>query len=134
MPSNGVLHMLVSYLLFLVTPILVLNIFIGAVIFLLFYEKKRKRYVVGYIIFLVIQIVLMYRYFFPTYWKYPDPLFDSDIVTYLDIQELYGPFDKDEMNYKAYYTYADREGKKHYYVIEIDTDGFVSVIYDDILD
>ena len=133
MLSNGIIHMLIEYLIFLILPILAVDIIIGVVVFMIYSEKGHRRWIIGYLLLLLLQLFIAQRFFFPTYWKYPDPLIDSDIVRYTDVEELYGPFDIDELRYKAYYIYTDNNKNIHYYILEIDSDGFISVIYEDIL-
>ncbi len=136
MTSNMFVHMCFEYLFFMIFPIIAIDlVFLLLIIWL---GKKRKNlYIAGFAIVIAVQIGLLYRYFFPTYWKYPDVCITSDIVTYADVEEIYGPFDKEGTEpwaYKAYYIYTDRNNDKHYYMINIDTEGFCGNVQDIVLD
>ena len=82
------------------------------------------------------ELLLLKATICPTYWKYPDFFIHSEIVGYWDVEELYGEFDvENEIPlYKAYYIYTDKNGKKHYYVMWLHTEGYVAGVSDTIID
>ena len=137
MTSNMIIHVLGEYIFFLILPILLVDIILCGVIIVLYNKKRKKIYIIVYASIILIELFAAQRFFFPTYWKYPDPLIHSDIVTYRDVEEIFGPFDKEGIepyHYKAYYIYMEKEFNKHYYVIMVDTEGFCDHISDMILD
>ncbi len=99
-------------------------------------SSKKHVGIIALILLIIIEIKCINVIFFPTYWKYPDRLIDSDVVRIEHVESVYGAFDKEGQcpDYKAYYIYTDKEGNDHYYCISYDTDGFVSIITDEILE
>ena len=132
-----VIHVLLEYLFFMILPIVGLDLVVFVVIHFCIKGKKRKMWFVGYATVMIVQTAWLYRFFFPTYWKYPDACIVSDIVRYSDVEEIYGPFDaegNEPWTYKAYYIYTDMYSQKHYYMINIDTEGFCCFVKDAVLE
>ena len=130
--DNPLITNIALFLIFVVIPIILLDIFLIA-----FFCHVNKKMIGTFAVVgvLVIEVLIIKKIFFPTYWKYPDRLIHSDIVSYEDVEEVFGNFDKEgrQPDFKAYYIYTDKEGNKHYYYIGYDTEGFIDYISDEIL-
>lgn len=79
--------------LFICFVIIPLVIFDGLILFI---AIAKNRWMTGItLLLIVIEVIIIQKVYFPTYWKHPDKLIHSDIVNYRDVEEVYGPFDKE---------------------------------------
>ena len=131
--DNPLITNIALFLLFIIIPLLLFDVFLLAFVF------RSNKKIIGSIVvvgLIVLELTIIKKIVFPTYWKYPDRLIHSDIVSYKDVEAVFGNFDKEGRcpDYKAYYIYTDKEGNKHYYYIGYDTEGFIDYISDEIME
>ena len=126
--DNAIIMNAEMYLMIFGLPVFVLDL-----IYLCVVKDGYKRYI---IFLLMIEVFIIHRILCPTYWKYPDELIVGDTTFSEDVEELYGPFDEGEdLRYKAYYIYTDKNEKKHYYVMWIlGEEAYVYRVSDEIIE
>ncbi len=107
--ENPLIANIVLFIFLIVIPLLFFDVFLLAFVY---HSNKKIAGTIVVIGLIVFELIIIKKYFFPTYWKYPDRLIHSDIVRYVDVEEVFGDFDKEgsQPDYKAYYIYTDKEG------------------------
>ena len=126
---NPIINYIFLFIVLIVFPLISIDI----CIFVFCSPSKRVPVL---LVSLFVELLAIKILIFPTWWKYPDKFIDTDVVGYWDVQEIYGDFDIEQNNpyYKAYYIYTDFKGNKHYYYMRLDSEGFISIVGDKIID